>query len=70
MLFVPMVLLMGDLASAPPTISTLIKPLQLLHDSPLLLTQQPNVLRLQELLGAKRAADGAGVARRGRHGRI
>ena len=36
----------------------------------LLLTQQPNVLRLQELLGAKCTADRAGVTSHRRHGRI
>lgn len=36
----------------------------------LLLTQQPNVLCLQEFLGAKRAPDRAGVTRHWRHRRI
>lgn len=36
----------------------------------LLLTLEPNVLGLQEFLGAERAADGASVARHGRHGGI
>lgn len=47
-----------------------------LHDPPsplllfLLLTQQPNVLRLQEFLGAKRTSDRAGMTCHRRHGRV
>lgn len=70
--FFLMGMIVGDSESVPPTISIFISlNLYGFCMTPLLLlTQQPNVLRLQEFLGAKRPADRAGVARHRRHGRI
>lgn len=72
MLFFPLGLIVGAGEKVPPTISTFIS--LNLHGpcmTPLLLlTQQPNVLRLQEFLGAERSANGAGGARCWRHRRV